>query len=143
MPSDRLSNRLVQHATRTTTMTQNLPDTPGTRSEESLRKLVLFDYLLHIAGLLLTMGLLSVVALIINYLKRVDADDTIYRSHMDWMISTFWWFVFWAVLTFVPLMMLSMLSAGLLAFLFLVPSVWFLYRMIKGLLRLVDGRPVP
>jgi uncharacterized membrane protein len=116
---------------------------PPAPQEQTLRKIVLFDYLLHIAGLLLTMGLLSVVALIINYIKREDANGTIYRSHMDWMIRTFWWFLFWVVISFIPVLMLAALSAGLLAFLFLIPSLWFLYRMIKGLLRLVDGRAVP
>jgi len=110
--------------------------------DQALRRIVLLDYLLHITGLLLTMGLLSVVALIINYIKREDADGTIYRSHMDWMIRTFWWFLFWVVISFIPVLMLAALSAGLLAFLFLIPSLWFLYRMIKGLLRLVDGRAV-
>ena len=37
----------------------------------------------------------------------------------------------------------AVLSIGLLSFLFLIPAIWFLYRMIKGLLRLIDGRAVP
>ncbi|MEK9774945.1 MAG: hypothetical protein VW339_02175 [Quisquiliibacterium sp.] len=115
---------------------------PTEQRQDVLRRVVLLDYLLHIAGLLLTMGLLSVVALIINYVKREDANGTIYRSHIDWMIRTFWWFLFWVIISFVPLLFLAALSAGLLAFLFLIPSLWFLYRMIKGLLRLVDGREV-
>ena len=115
---------------------------PPSPQEQALRRIVLLDYLLHITGLLLTMGLLSVVALIINYIKREDADGTIYRSHMDWMIRTFWWFLFWVVISFIAVLMLAALSAGLLAFLFLIPSLWFLYRMIKGLLRLVDGRAI-
>ena len=110
--------------------------------EEALRKVALLDYLLHIAGLLFSMGLLSVVALIINYAKRDDANGTIYRSHMDWMISTFWWTLFWVVVAFVPTLVLSMVSFGLLSFLFLVPCFWFLYRMVKGLLRLLDARAI-
>lgn len=115
-----------------------MTDTPDARTD-TLRKVALFDYLLHIAGLLFSAGLLSVVALIINYVKRDDANGTIYRSHMDWMIRSFWWTLFWAVLAFVP----ALLSIGLLSFLLLVPAIWFLYRMIKGLLRLIDGKPVP
>ena len=111
---------------------------PGSR-EDNLRKVALLDYLLHIVGLVFSAGLLSVVAVIINYVKRDDADGTIYRSHMDWMISSFWWTLLWVVLAFVP----AVLSIGLLSFLFLIPAIWFLYRMIKGLLRLIDGRPVP
>lgn len=119
-------------------MTETSNPPPGSR-EEGLRKVALLDYLLHIVGLVFSAGLLSVVALIINYVKREDANGTIYRSHMDWMIRSFWWTLLWAVLAFVP----AVLSVGLLSFLLLVPAVWFLYRMIKGLLRLIDGRPVP
>ena len=51
---------------------------PGSRGDDdALRKVTLVDYLLHIAGLLFSMGLLSVVALIINYVKRDDATGTI------------------------------------------------------------------
>lgn len=125
-------------------MPDELMSTPGSReAENTLRKVALFDYLLHIAGLLFSMGLLSVVALIINYVKREDAVGTIYHSHMNWMISTFWWTLFWVVVSFIPSLLLAVVSFGLLSFLFVIPFLWYLYRMVKGLLRLMDGRPVP
>lgn len=125
-------------------MPDELMSTPGSReAENTLRKVALFDYLLHIAGLLFSMGLLSVVALIINYVKREDAVGTIYESHMNWMISTFWWTLFWVVVSFIPSLLLAVVSFGLLSFLFVIPFLWYLYRMVKGLLRLMDGRPVP
>jgi uncharacterized membrane protein len=123
-------------------MPNEVIDMPGS-ADAGLRKLALFDYLLHIVGLLFSMGLLSVVALIINYVKRPDARGTIYESHMTWMISTFWWTLFWVVVSFLPAVVLSVVSFGLLSFLFVIPGLWFLYRMIKGVLRLIDGRPVP
>jgi uncharacterized membrane protein len=83
-----------------------------------------------------------VIALIINYLKRDEANGTIYRSHMDWMIATFWWTVLWVVLLFIPMMVVTIFSFGLLAWVFLLPGLWFLYRMIKGLLRLTEQRAV-
>ena len=110
---------------------------------DSLRKVCLFDYALHIAGPLLSMGLLSVIALVINYLKREDAAGTIYESHMNWMIRTFWWTVFWIVVSFLPALVLAVITFGLLSFLFVVPVIWYLYRMVKGLLRLLDRRPMP
>lgn len=123
-------------------MADDLIAAPG-GANEALRKVALLDYLLHIAGLLFSMGLLSVVALIINYVKRDDAVGTIYRSHMDWMIATFWWTLFWVVVSFIPSMVLAVMSLGLLWFLFVIPGLWFLYRMVKGLLRLLDGRAIP
>ena len=109
------------------------------RDADALRKVALLDYLLHIAGLLLSMGVLSVVALIVNYIKRDDAAGTIYQSHMNWMIATFWWTLLGVALATIP----ALLSLGLLSFLFVIPCLWYLYRMLKGVLRLVDGRPVP
>jgi len=110
---------------------------------DSLRKVCLIDYALHIAGPLLSMGALSVIALIVNYLKRDDARGTIYASHMNWMIRTFWWTVFWVVVSFLPALLLTVISFGLLSFLFLVPVIWYLYRMVKGVLWLNDGRAMP
>jgi uncharacterized membrane protein len=122
---------------------QPLPPRPEPGSaEDRLRRICLFDYLLHIVGLLLSAGLLSVIALIVNYLKRDEANGTIYRSHMDWMIATFWWTVLWVVLLFIPMMVVTIFSFGLLAWVFLLPGLWFLYRMIKGLLRLTEQRAV-
>ena len=123
-------------------MADNMVPMPGD-AYESLRKVALFDYLLHIAGLLFSMGLLSVVALIVNYVKRGDAPGTLYEAHMNWMISTFWWTLFWVVVSFIPSLVLSVVSFGLLSFLFVIPGVWYLYRMLKGLLRLIDGRSIP
>ena len=122
-----------------------MTDTPLIDGErlDTLKKVCMLDYLLHIAGLLLSAGLLSVVALIINYIKRDDARGTIYESHMNWMISTFWWTLFWIVVSFIPSVVLTVVTFGLLSFLFVVPACWYLYRMIKGLLRLIDNRPVP
>ena len=107
--------------------------------EGSLAKTALFDYALHIAGLLLSVGLLSVVALIINYVKRPSARGTIFESHFTWMIRTFWWTLLWMVVMALPVM----LTLGLFYFLFFIPAIWYLYRMIKGLIYLNDRRPMP
>jgi uncharacterized membrane protein len=111
--------------------------------EAALQRVATIDYVLHMAGPLLSMGVLSVIALIINYVKREDARGTIYESHMTWMIRTFWWTLFWIIISALPALLLTMLSFGLLGFLFIVPTLWYLYRMIKGLLWLNEGRPMP
>lgn len=115
------------------------PQTPVlSEREESLRKVTLFDYALHIASPLISMMSLTLVALIINYVKRDDAQGTVYASHMDWMISTCWWTLLWLVITGV----LAFLTIGLLGFAMVIPVLWYLYRMIKGLLRAVDQQPI-
>ena len=37
----------------------------------------------------------------------------------------------------------AVITFGVLSFLMLVPILWYLYRMIRGLLAALDGRPMP
>ncbi|HET8745643.1 MAG TPA: hypothetical protein VFM98_08560, partial [Ramlibacter sp.] len=46
-----------------------------------------------------TLWSLSVIALIINYVKRSDETDRLYAEHHGYMIRTFWWTLLWLVLT--------------------------------------------
>ena len=80
-------------------------------------------------------GSLAVVALIVNYVRRADETDSLYRAHHVWMIHTFWWTLLSLVLT-APLWLLWL--PGVVAY--AVIGLWYLYRCIKGWLRFVDGR---
>ena len=39
----------------------------------------------------------SIIAVIINYVKRSDVRGTWLESHFSWQIRTFWWAMLWAV----------------------------------------------
>lgn len=103
---------------------------------ESLRKFALFDYAMHGLGLF-TGGLIGIIPVIVAYLKRDDATGTWLRSHFDWQIRSFWWFVLWFVLALIP----TVLTAGLLP-VYLIPLIWFAYRILRGGLALMDRREV-
>jgi uncharacterized membrane protein len=79
----------------------------------------------------------AVVALIINYVKRDDARGTVYESHFDWQIRTFWWGLLW---TLVGTVLIFALGLGLLVL--AVVYVWVIYRIVKGFLKLTEARPV-
>jgi uncharacterized membrane protein len=115
-------------------------------SEDTLKKTVQFDYLLHLACLIFSLGTLSIVPLFLNYLRRGDAVGTMYESHFNHMISSFWKWVVWMVILGVVYFVLSILTLGigfwLFAWVFLIPSAIFAYRLIKGLLRVGDARPM-
>jgi uncharacterized membrane protein len=83
-----------------------------------------------------TLWSLSVVALVINYIKRGDEDDALYVMHHNYMISTFWWTVLWLVLTS-PLWLLFF--PGWIAW--TIIGIWYIYRFVRGWLRFSDGRP--
>ena len=88
----------------------------------------------------LSMGMLAVVALIVNYIKRADEHDAVYASHHNYMIATFWWTLLWLALT-APLwlFMLLLLPVGPVAT--FVVGLWYLYRCLRGWLRFTEGRP--
>ncbi len=80
---------------------------------------------------------LLLVALVIDLVKRGDAEGTWQASHFSWRIRTVLWAAFWYVLT-LPLFLLVI--PGMLAW--LVISIWFLYRIVKGMVRMNDSKPV-
>jgi uncharacterized membrane protein len=83
-----------------------------------------------------TLWSLSVIALIVNYVKRSDEPDPLFLRHHAYMIRTFWWSMFWLVLTS-PLYLLLFLP-GVLAW--TVVGAWYLYRCILGWMRFNDNR---
>jgi len=75
-------------------------------------------------------GLASVAAVVLAYLKRDELFATIYASHADWIIRTFWWGLLWLVLSAIATLIFIGWVTGLLAL------VWMIYRLIKGWLAL-------
>lgn len=98
------------------------------------RMLVLIAYVLHLVGAIA--GVPSLIGLLINYLKRGEGDPAL-RSHHGWMIATFWWAVLW----FVVGAILTLVLVGWL--IVLITWLWYIYRHVRGLLRLIDGQPAP
>ena len=83
-----------------------------------------------------SMYTLAVIAVVVNYVRRSDEQDALYVAHHDWMISTFWRAVFWAVLS-LPLYLLFIFP-GVVAH--TIVGLWYLYRCLKGWLRFSNGR---
>ena len=83
-----------------------------------------------------SVGILAVIALIVNYIRRGDEHDAVFLSHHDYMISTFWWTLLWLVLC-APLWFLLVFPG---AAAYTVIGLWYLYRCIRGWLRFVDGK---
>ncbi|MCS6947891.1 MAG: hypothetical protein NZM12_09770 [Steroidobacteraceae bacterium] len=91
------------------------------------------------------LGLPSIVAVIMNYVRQKDARGTFLEAHFRWQIRTFWGAVAMvAILTVISVPLLLVLVGfvvfpiGLIAI-----GIWVVYRVIRGWLALRDGRPVP
>ncbi len=79
------------------------------------RTLTLILYVLYIVAIF-TGGLLAIIALIINYVKRSDVQGSIFASHFTWQIRTFWWYLAWNIIAFCRLFSCS-LQAKILIYL--------------------------
>lgn len=80
-----------------------------------------------------------IIALVIDLVKKGDAEGTWQASHFSWRIRT----VIWAVLLYLvtaPLW-LVFLVPGWIAWCLI--SIWFLYRIVKGMVRMNANRALP
>ncbi|WP_298137229.1 hypothetical protein [Acidiferrobacter sp.] len=99
------------------------------------RELVVVAYALYVVGFF---GMLapSVLALGLNYWRR-DRSGSCYGSHHRWMIRTFWWGMLWAAIGF--FLFFAVIGYVLLV----IVSVWWVYRVIRGVLALADEQAMP
>jgi uncharacterized membrane protein len=83
----------------------------------------------------------SIVAVIINYVKRGDVRGTYLDSHFSWQLRTFWYAMLWVAIAL--LLIFTVIGIPFAWVLVLVLGLWVLYRIIRGWIALVDGRPMP
>ncbi|MBS0313014.1 MAG: hypothetical protein JSS05_02350 [Proteobacteria bacterium] len=114
---------------------------PGASPNESDVQVTHVTYALYALGLL-TGGLGALAGLIVAYIKRDDVAGTYLRSHMDWLIRTFWWSLLWGALVVVFVFVTLFIGAFVAWIPLGILWLWGLYRVIKGWLRLADKRAV-
>jgi uncharacterized membrane protein len=86
----------------------------------------------------------SIIAVIINYVKRSDARGTWLESHFTWQIRTFWFAVLWACVIFVMGALLAVVLVGFAIWIvgLFALGCWAVYRIASGWLRLNDRRAI-
>jgi uncharacterized membrane protein len=82
----------------------------------------------------------SIIAVILNYVKRSEADGTWLESHYRWQIRTFWFAVLWFLIAL--LLFFTLIGIPLAGVIFLVITAWVIYRIARGWLRLRDHLPM-
>jgi uncharacterized membrane protein len=83
----------------------------------------------------------SIIAVILNYVKRSEVRGTWLDSHFSWQIRTFWFALLWlAVGAVLFATLIGILPALVLWF---GTGIWVLYRIIRGWLALASQRPLP
>lgn len=119
-------------------MNQDL--SPARRTEDAIN-LARILYAAHGITFFFSLGLLSVVPLIVNYAKRPDAEGTLAYSHHGWMIRSFWWYVVWMVVG--GIVFATFIGIPIAIVIWGVAWVWKAYRLIRGFVDLNNNRQAP
>ena len=122
---------------------------------ERIRKLVNVAnlvYALHALSLLIgittaatiigafVFGVPSIIAVVINYLKKDEARVTFLESHFRWQIRTFWFSLLWCVIA--ALLFVTIVGIPLALIVVFAAGIWAIYRIARGWLALRDRKPM-
>ncbi len=121
-------------------------DTRDPDRVEALKTVGWVSYILHlivaigavVPGAQASLALL-LVALVIDLVKKGDAQGSWQASHFSWRIRSVIWAAILYVVT-IPLWLLLFVP-GWIAWCLI--SIWFLYRIVKGMVNMNANRPMP
>ncbi len=106
------------------------------QSVVTLRNITHVAYGLFALGFLTAgfFGVATVAGVILLYIKRGDAAGTVYASHFDWLMQTFWWGLLWlAISALATLVFIGWIGV-------VATFIWAIYRVIKGWIALLEHR---
>ena len=125
----------------------------STMPRDGLVTLTHFLYLLHafsaLMGVLGTAFVLtafltgwpSIIAVIINYIKRGEVRGTYLDSHFAWQLRTFWYALLWVLV--IGLLIMTLIGIPIAWILAIIVGIWVLYRIIRGWMTLSSRKPMP
>jgi uncharacterized membrane protein len=76
----------------------------------------------------------SIIAVILNYVKRSEVRGTWLDSHFSWQIRTFWFALLWLAIGAVLFALVIGIPFAIV--LWFATGIWVLYRIIRGWLAL-------
>jgi uncharacterized membrane protein len=83
----------------------------------------------------------SIIAVILNYVKRSEVRGTWLDSHFSWQIRTFWFALLWLALGAV--LFATVVGIPFAVVLWFATGIWVLYRIIRGWLALSSQKVLP
>ena len=83
----------------------------------------------------------SIIAIIINYVKRSEVRGTWLDSHFSWQLRTFWFALLWLVVG--AILFATVVGIPVAFVLWIATGIWVVYRLIRGWLALRDRRELP
>ncbi len=87
------------------------------------------------------LGWPSIIAVILNYVKRSEAAGTFLESHFRWQIRTFWFAALWCLVGVA--LWITLIGILFALALWVATGIWVAYRVIRGWLALGGEKPLP
>jgi len=98
-------------------------------------------YILHAISPF-TLWILALVALVVGAVDRDHVRGTWVETHYSWLARTCIWGLVWLAV-FTVLFTMTIIGIVFLWLPWGILTIWYLYRVIRGWLRLNDWRPAP
>lgn len=128
--NDTAANHTANYNTESNNTAANVVNT----SNSEVKNYVFIAYVTYALGLLILFT--PVIGVILAFIKRDEAQGSIYASHIDWLIKTFW-------MSLIGLLLGRLTILILIGWLILlVTAIWFIYRVVVGLIKLNEDKPV-
>ena len=118
------------------------------RDSEQAQQLKTVGWVSYVLHLIVAVGaivpgaqagaVLLIVALVIDLVKKGEAEGTWQASHFSWRIRSVIWAGILYVVTF-PLFLFLYLPGAIA---WAIISIWFLYRIVRGMVDMNASRPV-
>ena len=83
----------------------------------------------------------SIIAVILNYVKRSEVRETWLASHFSWQLRTFWFALLWLFIG--GILFITVVGIPFAIALWLAVGIWVLYRIIRGWLALNSRQALP
>jgi uncharacterized membrane protein len=111
------------------------------RGIEDAKQFARILYIAHALTFFFSLGLLSVLVLIVNYVRRPETLGTMVYSHHTWMIRSFWFYALWMVLG--GFVWITLIGIPIAMAIWGLAWLWMAYRIIRGFLDLNSNKPMP
>jgi uncharacterized membrane protein len=85
-------------------------------------------------------GMPSIIAVVVNYVKRGEAERTFLESHFRWQIRTFWFALLWSVIG--AMLFASFVGIPLAVGIWFGTGLWVIYQVGRGWLALRHRKPM-
>ncbi|MDO5686292.1 MAG: hypothetical protein Q4G42_02710 [Neisseria sp.] len=106
----------------------------GSADDARLKNYVYAMYILYLCTFFF--GFTIFIGVMLAYIKRNEMRGTPYAAHVEYLIATFWISLPIAIVgVILSLILIGFLVLGIL-------GLWFVYRCLKGLIRLNDNKPL-